>query len=332
MRQNKKLDKIKAIARGKLPERLPYSIWDMSPRVQSTPEVLLKHTLEWQAKYDCDVIIVAPRKTLFLEAWGIDFRFNRDGSFTQLEYPLKSEDDWLKVEVLNVKRGVLRKNIDMLKELGSRIDQQVIYLLSIPQPIWLVVSLCGGMPGFKQFIRRAPKELHLTLEIVTETIRSFIKESLRVGLSGIYYHIDDFCTYDRFSLEEYREWSFIYDVKIMEAAKKAHFNVVRCIVENNMMSEMLDIPTPCWHFDERLKGSPTYQEIVKREQVVMGGISEDALKDRYNKKIKSDIEYMIGQTGGRYLLIAPSVPMNTSIKPDKLKAILGTIREITFEG
>ena len=37
------------------------------------------------------------------------------------------------------------------------------------------------MAGLRRFIKRAPKELHLTLEIVCETVRNFIKESLRAN-------------------------------------------------------------------------------------------------------------------------------------------------------
>jgi uroporphyrinogen decarboxylase len=109
-------ERIEAIIKGEKPDRVPIALWRHFPYEDQTAEGLAQATIEFQCQYDFDLVKVTPASGYPAEAWGAKLKpaDNEEGTRLYLSRPVKTPEDWHKLEPLDVTQGVLGRELKAL--------------------------------------------------------------------------------------------------------------------------------------------------------------------------------------------------------------------------
>lgn len=304
--------------RGEPIDRAPFSLWRHFPEADQTAEGLAKAVVEFQKKFEFDLVKVTPASGYFTEAFGAKFILRDDeegikkGTRKCIFFPIKNHFDWQKLQVLDVNQGILGRELEALKIIRKGIDKNVPIFQTIPNPLTLVKELRGDF--WLEDLKKYPEDLKKGLAIITETIIKFSLASLKVGADGIFFFTQT-ASYDILSENEYQNFGMKYDLQVLEELKKQTDLLILHIHGFNIMFNLLkDYPVQIINWHDCLT-KPSLKEAQKVfKGAVLGGIDEwGALLEKNPENIKKQVKKAIQQTNGKRIIIGPGcvIPINT---------------------
>ena len=95
---------------GQDTDRTPVSMWRHFFENETSAESLAEAMLNFQKRFDWDFMKVNPRASYHAEEWGLKMRYDGGLPPVAISTPIKSPDDWLKLEVLKPDQGDLGNN------------------------------------------------------------------------------------------------------------------------------------------------------------------------------------------------------------------------------
>ncbi|MGH3055539.1 MAG: uroporphyrinogen decarboxylase family protein, partial [Gaiellaceae bacterium] len=136
------------------------------------------------------------------------------------------------------------------------------------------------------------------------------------GAEGIFLATVDWGSQHLLSADEYRQWSRPYDLRLLEAARGAPFNVLHVCKGRNLLFEMSDYPVSAFSWDALDPSNPGLAAALQvLSGAVMGGLSFDAsLASADPERFTAQYHRALEATGGRRWLAAPgcSIPPGTA--------------------
>lgn len=92
-------DRILACIAGSQVDRPPLVLWRHFPVADQDPLELARATLEFQDRFEFDLIKVTPSSSYCIYDWNSrdDWRGNPEGTREYTQYPISTPDDWLKL-------------------------------------------------------------------------------------------------------------------------------------------------------------------------------------------------------------------------------------------
>ncbi|MCW4012465.1 MAG: hypothetical protein NWF07_05665 [Candidatus Bathyarchaeota archaeon] len=228
--ESDRYERIMAVVRRDVPDRVPWSIWGHFPAVnwldyyswelaqRSGEEAARGHmALIRELDYKMDLLKVTPFYRFMAMQWGskFDFRDNEEEAPT-LSTVVKETKDWEKLWVLDPKkelREFVRTNEILARDLRT---MPTIY--TIPSPIIQAMNGVGTPERVMEDMRKNPDALKQGLETITETTIDFAKACVDTGIQGIFYGIGGGGRiWKEFSVPELEKWALGYDKKVLEA-------------------------------------------------------------------------------------------------------------------
>jgi uroporphyrinogen decarboxylase len=301
-----KRERVLAAVHGEQPDRVPIALWRHWPKADQTAEGLANAVLAWQSTYDFDLIKVTPASGYAVEDWGARFayRANREGTRDYLDRPVKHVHDWERLWPLDVKAGVLGRELQALRLIRAKAGPDVFVLQTIFSPLTLARNLAGE-ELLLTHLQENPKELARGLAIIADTYGRFVEECLRSGADGVFF-ASQCASRDFVSEDVYEQFGLAYDLHVLGAASGAGCLVILHIHGRNIMFDLLARCLPAqvinWH-DRRT--SPTLAEARLRTRcALMGGLNElQTLADGTPAHVTSEVRDAVAQTAGRGFLV-----------------------------
>jgi uroporphyrinogen decarboxylase len=121
--------------------------------------------------------------------------------------------------------------------------------------------------------------------------------------------------------DEYKTWGRPFDLKILEAAREAPFNVLHIHGKRIHFDALLDYPVSAINWSH-LATVPTLAEGRARSgKTVMGGIDEAIAAYLSPPEIEKQVTSAIREVGGRGLIITPGCSVATDTPERTLRAV-----------
>ena len=323
MAEMTKLERVAAALRGDAVDRVPASFWGHNYAKEWSAPDLAEAMLGPLRKYDWDYLKVNPRATYYVEDWGCKFKpapgFDRGPE--AVEFAVKAAEDWKKIGVLDITRGVYGEHLEAVRLIAKEIKGNVPFVQTVFSPLSVAGRLVGEEDQMKEYMRNNPHLVHQALAPITETLAKYARACLDAGADGIFFATTSWATRDLLTDTEYLEFGHPYDLQVLAAVQDgATFNILHICRDNNMFDLLADYPVHAINWAATLPHNIDLAEGLKRTtKAVMGGVSEkDTLAEGTPEAVAQEVRAALQQTGGRRFLLAPGC----SVPPDAPEANL----------
>ncbi len=318
-------ERILALIKSEPIDRLPVSSWRHFYHREGTAQELAEAMLDFQKKFDWDLMKVNPRAAYHVQDWGAVLKFSKD-EFTKtqtVDYPVKKTSDWNKLKILEPTKGSLGEQLRALSLIKNGLRDTVHFAETVFTPLSIAGDLVQDDKMLIQDLRENSKIIHQALEVITSTFEKFVGEILNTGASGIFLATTQWASANYITKEEYLEFGKPYDLRILKAAKDAELNILHVCEPNNFLELFVDYPADIVNWDASDPTNLNLKEGAKLlKRVVMGGI------DHKEALLKNKPEQIVGQArkirenmqGFRWIL-GPGCTYEPTVPEANLKAL-----------
>jgi uroporphyrinogen decarboxylase len=260
---------------GEAPDKTPIALWRHFPVDDQSAESLARAVIEFQRRYDFDLVKVTPASSFCLKDWGVEDEWQGDpeGTRRYVNRVINSPDDWYKLKILDPYQGALGEQLVCLKMICNELGPDVPVIQTIFNPLSQAKNLVGGEKLLVQ-LRQYPAELDAGLKIIAESTRRFIEAANQTGIAGIFYAVQH-ANYHLLTEAEYVKFGKLYDLEILEALKGDWLNLLHLHGENVMFKLFTDYPVQVinWHDRETYPSLPEGKKLFPG--VVCGGLQRE---------------------------------------------------------
>ena len=267
-------ERIRATLQGQETDRVAVSMWRHFYGSETSARSLAEAMLAFQTRFDWDFVKVNPRASYHGEGWGLGVKYEGDHEPAVMKTPIKEPDDWLKLKVLPLDRGVLREHLEALELIAHGLNGEVPFLMTVFTPLSIAADLAPSEEIFLQHLREHTDKVRYALEVVTETFIRFSRACFDRGASGLFYATTSWATSDRMTAEEYRTLARPYDLKLLHALPPAEFNVLHVCRQHNFLRLLQDYPVQAFNWDAREAGNLSLVEGSRMVggKIIIGGL------------------------------------------------------------
>jgi uroporphyrinogen decarboxylase len=297
-------ERIREVLAGNRPDRVPVGLWRHFPVDDQDPDLLAQSTLDFQARYDLDLIKVTPASSFCLKDWGVQDRWegNTEGTRKYVEHIVKQPKDWEKLKLLDPHGGFLGAQLKCLKTVVGKAGATTPVLQTIFNPLAQAKNLCGDA-ALRQHLQTHPDAVRAGLEKILQSTLRFIEACLETGMDGIFLavqHARPAC----FSEAEYRRWGMPDDLKLLAAAGDCWLNILHLHGEKIHFPLASEYPAQVVNWHDREAGPSLRDGHALSHKTVCGGWRQwetIALGD--GDKVEAEAADAIAQMQGRNLIL-----------------------------
>ncbi|MBI4283173.1 MAG: hypothetical protein HY663_01740 [Chloroflexi bacterium] len=267
-------ERIRATLRGQETDRVAISLWRHFYGSETSAVSLAEAMLAFQTRFDWDFVKVNPRASYHAEGWGLGVEYQGDREPTVVRTPIEKPNDWLKLDVLPLDRGVLREHLKAVELVAKGLNGGVPFLMTVFTPLSIAADLAPSEEIFLRHLREHTDKVRQALEVITETFIRFSEACFERGASGLFYATTSWATSDKLSAEEYLALARPYDLKLLNALPPAEFNILHVCRQHNFLRFLPDYPVPAFNWDVRGPGNPSLAEgsSIVGGKIVIGGL------------------------------------------------------------
>jgi uroporphyrinogen decarboxylase len=319
-------ERVRAALKGEDVDRVPVSMWRHFFGRETAAEALAAAMLDFQVRFGWDFMKVNPRACYHVEDWGVKTEYHGDEHPRLVATPVNTPDDWLKVRLLDINRGVLKEHLNALEIIAKKLHGQVPFLMTVFTPLSIAADLAASEELFLEHLRGHTDKVNAALEAVTETFINFSKACLERGAAGLFYATTSWATTNRLSAAEYRKYARPYDLKLLKALPPAEFNLLHVCKEHNLLGAVADYPVAAFNWDARGAGNPSLAEGKKMVggKTVIGGIPHDrVLTEATPDQLAASIVALKAEMGPRGWMLGTGC----TFPPDAPEANLRAVRQ-----
>jgi uroporphyrinogen decarboxylase len=207
---------------------LPFLGFDYEETCRNGQKMADVH-LAFLKKFGIDLLKVTPYVRSICTSWGCRYEWKKGSEWiTTLESAVKTEEDWKALKVMNPRNKVMVEELEAANILRREIGGRTPFLWTMMGPLFLAGALAGDdllLSGIKS----RSSALKGALDVVSETLIRFGQECLAAGATGIFYSIRPGAQrhlWNQLTRTELEEFSFRYDLKILEALRDSDIRVL----------------------------------------------------------------------------------------------------------
>ena len=168
MKAMHKWERVDAALHGEEVDRVPISLWKHYHLQDRAPGQLAELTLALHRQFDTDLIKLTPSGLYPIQDWGPAIQFGSDDDFLPLvaRPVINSADDWEELPRLDVNKGALRRELEMIHHVAAGLDGSAPSMMTIFSPLNIAYKLCGDKlsgENIVQHSRQAPRQRHAGL-------------------------------------------------------------------------------------------------------------------------------------------------------------------------
>jgi uroporphyrinogen decarboxylase len=319
-------ERVRAALKGEDVDRIPVSMWRHFFSKETSAASLAEGMLSFQNRFDWDFMKINPRSSYYVEDWGVKTKYNGDTSPQVVETPVKTPDDWLKLKVLDINKGVLKEHLSSLELIARGLEGNLPFIMTVFTPLSIASRLISSEDEFLGHLREDTDKVNHALEVITETFTNFSKACLERGASGLFYATTGWATSDRLTEKEYCKFARPYELKLLAALPPAEFNVLHICRHHNFLHLVKDYPVHAFSWDPRGIANPSLIEGKRMVggRTVIGGIAQDkSIVEATPMQLAAEITGMRVAMGKKGWMLGPGC----TFPPETPEANLQGIRD-----
>ncbi len=329
-----KFERIKAALKLEEVDRVPANLWYHLSDVDRNIEKLAETLVNENEKYDFDFIKVMPFGLYSVQDWGVKVKeFNERGKPPVVEdYAIHKIEDWSKLEVLPVTKGIWGETVELAQRVGKLTKGKTPFVQTLFSPLTTAQKLAGDR--ILEDLKENPKLFKQALQVITDTTIEFVKANIEAGISGFFF-ATRCANYDYISEEDYKEFGEYFDLQVINAYKdKTFFNIAHIHGERGMFDLVEKYPVNCINWHDRWT-PPTLSEARKKSnKCFLGGIQEVPYVDENGKEIrpsllnagtpeevKAHVNEAIAELYGKGLIVGPGCGADQFVPEENIHAV-----------
>lgn len=297
-----KRDRLAAAVRSEEIDRSPVALWRHFPTDDQDVEQLALSAVAFQTQYDWDFIKLTPSSSYSVEDWGcrVAYRGGAEGTSEYIIRPIEGPQDWARLQVLDPYGGSLGRQLATIRRTRELAGPDIPIIETIFSPLSQAKNLIGG--GLEiVHLRRHRLELQHALEVIAETTARFVRAALEAGADGIFYAMQH-ASAGLLSQDEYREVARPLDLRVLEAAQGASFNLLHLHGRNTYLNLVADYPAHALNWHDRDTGPALAEGARQFPGLVVGGLSQRDLVEGTPQSVRALAREAIEDMGGRVCL------------------------------
>jgi uroporphyrinogen decarboxylase len=323
-------ERVFAAIKGQPVDRAPIALWRHFPQQDQRAESLAQAHIEFQRRWDWDLLKVTPASGYYGDDWGLraGYKPNPEGVRHVTDRPVKKPADWAHLRALDITAGVYGRELHALRLIRNALPE-IIILSTIFSPLTIARTLTGEQAMIR-YLRENPEDLHAGLEVITDVTARFAAETLAAGADGVFF-ATQCATTAYVTVEEYEEFGRPYDLRVLDGAGSADLRVLHIHGTDIMFDQLIDYPIDTINWHDR-KTPPTLAEArVRFSGCLAGGLDEgETLLKGSPEDVAAQIRDAIVQTGGERHLVAAGCVIPIETGENRLRAARDAV-EITVQ-
>jgi uroporphyrinogen decarboxylase len=297
-------ERIQEVLAGRRPDRIPVALWRHFPVDDQDPDTLAESTLDFQQRYDLDLIKVTPASSFCLKDWGAQDQWegNTEGTRKYVQYVVQQPQDWERLKVLDSHSGSLGAQLRCLRTVVQKAGGATPVLQTVFNPLAQAKNLAGDAV-LRQHLKNHPEAVRAGLETILQTTLRFTEACREMGMDGIFLAVQH-ATSTFFREEEYRQWGMPADLRLLAAAGDSWLNMLHIHGEAIHFHLLSGYPAQVINWHDREAGPSLKDGYEQSKKTVCGGWRQwetIALGDR--NTVAQEADDAIAQMGGRNLIL-----------------------------
>jgi len=322
--------RIEAAVAGAATDRLPVALWRHFPDDDQDAAKLAARSLEWQKKWDFDLLKFMPSGTYGVEDWGAKSVYEgaANGARAIAEPGLQEPEDWVRLPRLDVRKGVLGAQNESLALVAKELRGEVPILQTVFSPLTTARKLAGE--ALLDHLRKAPQALEAGLRTITDTTIEFSLAALRAGAHGVFF-ATQLATTDALTPAEYERFGVRFDLEVLrELGARARLNLLHLHGENVMFDRLASYPVQMINWHDRITAPGLREALPKFGGALVGGVEErDLLVSGPADAVRAQVRDAVQQTGGRRLIVGPGCVAAVAAPEAHLRAVVEEARNLS---
>lgn len=316
-----KRERVYAAIDGKPVDRPPVALWRHFPQEDQRASTLAAAHVTFFKNYDWDFLKVTSASGYYGDDWGLrgGYKPNREGVRHYSDRPIKKETDWPKLKRLDVTTGAYGRELQALRLIRKALPDELI-LATIFSPLGIARTLTGET-ALLRYLRDSVDEMHEGLDIITEVTGQFAAECLAAGADGLYFAVQCAST-GYMTIEEYEEFGRPYDLRVLDAARKAEIVLLHIHGERIMFEQLTDYPVQIINWHDR-RTPPSLKEARSQfSGTIAGGLDAmDTVGKASVEQVTAEVKDAIAQTGGKRLVVTAGCVIPIDAPEANLRAV-----------
>ncbi len=305
-----KIERIDTVLAGRVPDRLPVSLWYHFGLQHGGGASLAQASLEYFHHYDFDLLKVM--NDYFYPA--------PDGVET-----LRGPDDLRRFQRFRPEDTIWREQLRAVEIVHEALEHKAYFVDTVFDP-WQ--SLRRGLAAEKmeRLMTEAPEALGEALEVVTDNLIDYCRLSLQRGAAGIFLSIA--AGEEILSRENFLAHVKPYTRKLLAAiAGQGPLNIAHVHGDHLFFEDVLDLPVPIFNWWDRGPQGPNLAQIKERSDAcLMGGIDQTLVARRSRDFLRRHVREGIAAGGERRFILANGCTIASWVYPGALHAIVAAAR------
>ena len=322
-----KFDLIKKSFKAEPTEKVPYAIWKHFPEFDKTPEGLFEAQMNFQNKFDSDIMKISVSGRAFAADFGAEVGGYDpvSGSRIGLKYPIETLEDWWNVKEIDVTKGEFGKQISAMKLVHREVEGKIPTMMTVFSPLMVASEIDRNVVSH---YRKDPQLVGEQFKLIISAMTEFTKASFDSGVDGIFLATQHFN--DRLTVEERMELEFKPMKSIIKNTLKKNNFVVLHLHGNNpdyKLATKLPIDAINWHDQQTEPSLSEARKIYKGG--LLGGLNTESWKDISNPlDVLPSIVSMYESYEGSGLIISPGCVIPQYVSDPVIEAAVTTIKNL----
>lgn len=318
-----KRERLEALGRGDPTDRPAWSLWRHFYDQESSAEGLAEAMVAWQRTYDFDFLKVNPRAQYHVEPWGAHYRYPGGGRRPErVSVPVVDSFDWMRIDRQDPSAGAFAEQLEAIRRIRRELGPDVPMIETIFTPLSVLGDLVETDDRLVRDLRTVPELVVGALEAVTETFIGFVPRCLEAGADGIFFATTQWASYDLVTEEEYARFGRPYDLRVLEAAQDASFNVLHVCGEHSMVFQLADYPGHAVNWAVSSTTTPSLEEAAGRlGRILIGGVSFEALAEATPDSALAEARSAYRATAGRRWVLGADCTVRPNAREGNLRAL-----------
>jgi len=322
-----KFDLIKKVLKAEPTEKVPYAIWKHFPEFDKTPEGLFEAHMNFQKKFDSDIMKISVSGRAFASDFGAEVGGYDpvSGSRIGVKYPIESLEDWWNVKNTDITEGEFGKQIEAMKLIHREVEGKIPTMMTVFSPLMVASEIDQNVVSH---YRKDPHPIYEQFKIIITAMTEFTNASFDAGVDGIFLATQHFN--NRLTDKERMELEFRpLKSLIKKTIKKNNFVVLHLHGDepDYKMASKLPIDAINWH-DQQTTPSLSEARVIFKGGL-LGGLDAESWKDISDpRSISSLITSVYESFEGSGLIISPGCVIPQFVSDSIIEAAVFTIKNL----
>jgi uroporphyrinogen decarboxylase len=322
-----KRERILAALHRRPVDRPPVAFWQHVPHRDHTARGLADAMLEWQRRWDLDLIKIMSSGVYCVEDWGckVAYQGSPNGAKTCTQHAVRQPADWARIKPLDPGRGALGRELEALRHILRGRSDDVPVLHTVFAPLTIARKLAGDR--LDHDLRDHPNAVMGALDAITETVIRYVAEVGKAGADGIFY-ASQTASRDVMAEGDHSRFSMPYSWRVLESLDGSPLWTMLHVHGRQIYfdrSATLPVAAINWH--DRLT-APTLGAGLRRfKGAVVGGLNESqTLRTGSPAEAAADVADAIVQTASTGVIIAPGCVLPLDVREENLEAVVSAAK------